>query len=362
MKTPLCLAVLFASMVLGSACSSNNLQNSQMTLSNPHHMTGVEAQQKASRLLVTDPVVQRLMQHVQALENIGVQHGGHRAVGSTGGMATAEYIIAQAKKNGFEAQILPFEHRTDIVGQNILVEIQGKDMNHAAILGAHYDSVKQGPGINDNASGVAVLLELLQQYAQHRIQPQYTLYFAFWDAEEDGLGGSRDFVAKMTDQQLRGIKAYINLDMVGTQYPDIVITDADHSSLVELEAQFKENGVSPADYLPVLNGLKTRPTHTGDAALENHLKDFFQQKQLEVKEDLSTLAASDTAPFLGKVPVTSIMFLHEQQRQGEQEGEVILDFVPCYHQACDTLKLVNPQSMKLALEAIQYLMQQLQAE
>lgn len=60
--------------------------------------------------------------------------------------------------------------------------------------------------------------------------------------------------------------------------------------------------------------------------------------------------------FLGKVPVTSIISFNEQERPGEYEGESILDFAPCHHQACDTSEHVDPQSMVLSYDAIQHLL------
>lgn len=176
---------------------------------------------------------------------------------------------------GLSAQILPFENRNKIVGQNIFVEIKGSNPNQATIIGAHYDSVKTGPGINDNGSGVAVLLELIHEYAKQKQQPNQSIYLAFWDSEEDGIGGSQHFVSKMTEEQLKGISAYINVDMVGTKDPRILIADVDKSSLVDMEAQFKATGLPEQDYKPIIDDLKSLPTHPGDGALENHLKGFF---------------------------------------------------------------------------------------
>lgn len=315
-----------------------------------------------SKMNETDLVEHRLMNHLSTFEKIAAQHGGNRAVGTEGGKATAAYIIAEVKKAGFSAQMLPFENRNKIVGQNILVEIKGQNINQAIIIGAHYDSVPTGPGINDNATGVAVLLELLQQYAHNKTQPKNTLYLAFWDSEEDGIGGSQDFVSKTTPEQLKKIKAYINVDMVGTKNPNILIADVDKSSLADMQAQFKAIGLAEADYKPIIDGLKTLPSHPGDTALENNLKSFFKEKNLAVKEDITTLTASDTAPFLGKVPVTSIILFNEQERPGANEGEVILDFAPCYHQACDISEHVDPKSMVLTLNAIQHLLKETNAQ
>lgn len=341
-KNKVYLSAVISSLLMLTACSTSPVQN----------------QQNAS-VKVVNSLEQNLMSHLTELEKIAAQHGGNRAVGTEGGKASAAYIIAEAKKAGFSAQVLPFENRNKIVGQNIIVEIKGQNPNQATIIGAHYDSVTTGPGINDNGTGVAVLLELIKQQAETKSQPKNTLYFAFWDSEEDGIGGSLDFVKKMSAEQLKGINAYINVDMVGTKEPNILIADVDKSSLKDMEVQFKADGLEESVYKPLIDGLKTLPSHSGDTALENHLTSFLKQKNLSYKEDISTLTASDTAPFLGKVPVTSIMLLNEQTRPGENKGEEILDFAPCYHQACDTSEHVDPKSMILTMNAIQHLLKAL---
>ena len=340
MKKILCLTALMTSIFMLSACSHTPNQNQQVT----------------TQINTSNLIEQRLMSHLSALEDIAAAHGGNRAVGTDGGKVTATYIIEEAKKAGLHAQMLPFENRNKIVGQNIIIEIKGKNPDLATIIGAHYDSVTTGPGINDNGTGVAVLLELLQHYSKSENHPQNTIYLAFWDSEEDGIGGSQDFVAKMTPEQLKGIKAYINVDMVGTKNPNILVADVDKSSLKDLEAQFKSAGLSESDYKPMIDGLKSLPSHPEDTTLEEHLKSFFKAKNLTIKEDITTLTASDTAPFLGKVPVTSIILFNEQERPGANDGEIILDFAPCYHQACDSKDLVDPKSMIMALEAIQHLL------
>lgn len=283
--------------------------------------------------------------HLQALETIAEQHGGNRAVGTAGGEASARYILNEAKKAGLTAQMLPFENREKTVGQNIIVEISGQSKDRAIIVGAHYDSVTTGPGINDNGSGVALLLELMRHYAAQGIQPKHSIYLAFWDSEEVGIAGSHAFVSKMSAEQLKGIQAYINVDMVGTRNPTIQIADGDQSSIDVMEKMLKAQGMAEKDYKPVTETLRQIPFHQGDLALEKHLNAFFKAKGMQTKEDVSILTASDTAPFLGKVPVASLVFLNEQMH-----GDV-LEFAPCYHQACDKSDLVDPTSIQLAAEA-----------
>lgn len=292
----------------------------------------------------------RMMNHLNAFQNIAQNNAGNRATGSKGGEASTQYILEQVKKSGYDVQILAFENREKAVGQNILVEIPGKNKDQAILVGAHYDSVKMGPGINDNASGTALLLDLVQEMSEKKVQPEHSIYVAFWDSEEEGIAGSKAYVDKLTEQQLKGIKAYINVDMVGTKDPEILIADADKSSVNDMENMLKERGMAEKDYKPLLDGLRNVPSHAGDQALEESLKAFFKAKNLKIKEDVSTLTASDTAPFLGKVPVTSLILFNEKMK-----GDV-LEFAPCYHAACDTVDKVDPQSMQIAAEALVHLL------
>lgn len=294
----------------------------------------------------------KMMVHLQNFQNIAEKNAGNRAVGTQGGLASAEYILNEVKKAGLQPQIIAFENREKTVGQNIFVEIPGQSKDSAIFVGAHYDSVKMGPGINDNATGVALLLELMP-YLKAQKNLKHSIYLAFWDSEEVGIAGSQAYSAKLSEAQLKGIRAYINVDMVGTKNPEILIADADKSSVNEMEAMLKQRGMAKADYQPLIDGLRSIPSHAGDLALEQKLKQFFQQRNLKVKEDVSTLTASDTAAFLGKVPVTSIIFFNEQLK-----GDV-LEFAPCYHQACDTLDKVDPKSLSLAGDAVLYLLSEL---
>ena len=296
---------------------------------------------------------QDLMAHLTVLEKIAKEHGGNRAIGTEGGLLTAKYIDAYVREMGLDTSKLIFENRNKLVGQNLIVEIPGQSKDTAIIVGGHYDSVPNGPGINDNGSGVAVLLELIKYYATQKEKPKHTLYFAFWDSEEDGIGGSTDFVKNLSPKQLQGIQAYINLDMVGTKNPTIQIADGDKSSIDEMENLFKANGASEADYQPLIESLAQLPSHPKDQQLEQYQRQFFQSKGITVKDDLTTLTASDTAPFLGKVPVTSFIFFNEQLKGNE------LEFAPCYHKACDTIDLVDAQSMQLSGEAVMNLIQKL---
>ena len=106
--------------------------------------------------------------------------------------------------------------------RNILAKIEGKNPNEIVIVGAHYDHLGIDPtldgdqiynGADDNASGVQAVLQIARAFVATGVQPERTVMFAFWDGEEKGLLGSRDFVAKAPD--IKNVKAYLNFDMIG---------------------------------------------------------------------------------------------------------------------------------------------------
>jgi len=81
------------------------------------------------------------------------------------------------------------------------------------LVGAHYDSIEAGPGANDNASGVAVLLETARALAASGDSDGVCL--AAFGAEEIGLAGSRRFVADLSTGERGALQGMVNLDMVG---------------------------------------------------------------------------------------------------------------------------------------------------
>ena len=72
----------------------------------------------------------------------------------------------------------------------MIAQTRTGDPNNVVMAGAHLDSVFAGPGINDNGSGSATLLELGKQISNLNIHPDQRLRFAWWGAEEEGLVGS----------------------------------------------------------------------------------------------------------------------------------------------------------------------------
>jgi Zn-dependent M28 family amino/carboxypeptidase len=97
---------------------------------------------------------------------------------------------------------------------NVLAETATGDPEHVVMLGAHLDSVPAGPGVNDNGSGTATVLEVAKQFAA--CSPNHKVRFAWWGAEEWGLHGSNQYVAALSDDELAQLALYLNFDMLAS--------------------------------------------------------------------------------------------------------------------------------------------------
>ncbi len=121
---------------------------------------------------------------------------------------------------------------------NVIGVVRGRDpalADEAVIIGAHYDGLGLGGpgsldpvpgeihnGADDNASGVAALIELAQFFAYPTNRPDRTLVFVAFGAEEEGMLGSALFVAQPT-LPVSDISAMLNLDMIGRLEEALVI-------------------------------------------------------------------------------------------------------------------------------------------
>ena len=122
-------------------------------------------------------------------------------------------------------EVLPAETRTDF---NVIAELDGKNDDNVVMAGAHLDSVIEGPGINDNGSGSAAILETALMMANTK--PENTLRFAWWAGEEQGLVGSTDYVEGLSPAERDRIALYLNYDMVGSPNYIFMVYDADEST------------------------------------------------------------------------------------------------------------------------------------
>ena len=142
---------------------------------------------------------QKLLAHVRALN--------YRRYSELERSRTRNYLIKSLKQFGWKPELQTFEG-----GVNIFTQRPGTDAKAGSILvAAHYDTVLTSPGADDNATGVAVVLEVARLLGS--LSTSRTLQLAFFDREELGLLGSRAFVADK--KHLENLQGAIILDMVG---------------------------------------------------------------------------------------------------------------------------------------------------
>jgi len=123
-------------------------------------------------------------------------------------------VVDTLSAAGYRPEIEPFVVG-DVSSVNVLADSasSGSDL---VIVGAHLDSVAAGPGVNDNASGVAALLAIAEELAALPA-PDAVVRFAFWGAEEEGRRfGSGAYVDALPAEERDRIVAYLNVDMLAS--------------------------------------------------------------------------------------------------------------------------------------------------
>jgi Zn-dependent M28 family amino/carboxypeptidase len=226
-----------------------------------------------------------------------------------------------------------FVELTTFTSENVIAELPGKNDDNVVMAGAHLDSVPAGPGINDNGSGSAALLEIAQNLANHR--PVNTVRFAWWGAEELGLIGSTEWVAQRSPEELAEIALYLNFDMIGSPNYFIGVYDADQSSY-------------------------TAPVAVPDGSIA--IEDVFESYYTLVGEpydDTEFSGRSDYQAFINNdIPSSGLFTGAEVQKTAEQAaiwgGTVGAQFDPCYHQACDTFANNADHALDINTDAIAF--------
>lgn len=163
--------------------------------------------------------MKRANEHIKYLsENIGV-----RVAGSKEEKKAADYIYNQFKSMGYNVNIQKFNH---ILGKSRNIEAvkspSGKDENDTdeiVYITAHYDSFEKSPGANDNASGIACMLEIANIIKDLDIDRE--VRFVAFGSEELGLFGSSNYIYNLKDKEIEKSIGCFNIDMVATAYNGI---------------------------------------------------------------------------------------------------------------------------------------------
>lgn len=241
-------------------------------------------------------------------DGTSIQHG----IPVVGASFADGVALAQDGSTAF-VEVPPIQTREDF---NVIAELPGRNDDNVVMAGAHLDSVIQGPGINDNGSGSGALLEIALSLS--KLNPENTLRFAWWAAEEQGLVGSEDYVTGLSQTELDRIAAYLNFDMIASPNFIYGVYDADESSFAA----------------PV-------PVPDGSEALEDLFETYFTWQEIPY-EDSEFSGRSDYQAFINNdIPASGLFTGAEVPKTEEQEdiweGVAGAQYDPCYHLACDSL-------------------------
>jgi Zn-dependent M28 family amino/carboxypeptidase len=238
--------------------------------------------------------------------------------------AVGEALYADAQAGPTTAHVVVDATTTPNTEVNVIADSPSGRSNRTIVVGAHLDSVPEGPGINDNGSGTSAILEIAEQAARLDQNPRNRLRFAFWGAEEAGLVGSTAYVNELVASGgIDEIEANLNFDMVGS--PNFVrfVYDGDTS-----------------DTPPPPGGAPD-----GSGQIERLFTRYFSSQGL-VSDPTPFNGRSDYGPFIANgVPAGGLFTGAEGIKTARQEaiygGFAGLAYDPCYHQACDTFFNLN---------------------
>lgn len=155
---------------------------------------------------------ERLARHVHVLAT----EFGDRSVGSIGLRAAQHYIADIFASLGYPVQA----HEFDFDGHrlcNLVAEVKGESPDEIVVVGAHYDTVPGSPGADDNASGVAALLEIMRALSE--LRPSRTLRFVAFSNEEHCFAPAETMGSYIYARECRAasenIVAMLSLEMLG---------------------------------------------------------------------------------------------------------------------------------------------------
>jgi len=236
----------------------------------------------------------------------------------------SSFAIGEAlAADGAEARVAVDAETLRRVSANVIADAPLGNPDETIVVGGHLDSVEEGPGINDNGSAIATMLETAIQMSELGfLDPDTTplqnrLRFAWWGVEELGLVGSSYYVANLLDTELAQIKANLNFDMIGSPNYARFVYDGDGS---DTEVEGPE----------------------GSAFIEWMFRDYFDTRGL-AHSPTEFSGRSDYGPFIEVGIPAGGLFTGAEGIKTEEEvglygGTAGEAYDPCYHEACDTFE------------------------
>ena len=259
--------------------------------------------------------------------------------GYTGGIPalSATYPLGEqlAGTPGLTLRLFANVSRVPATTVNVLADSKWGDRDHVVVVGAHLDSVPEGAGMSDNATGSATLIEVAEQLS--RTKTQNRLRFAWWGAEEAGLVGSTHYVTDLAANDpdgLADLELYLNFDMIGSPNYGLFRLDGDGSD-------FGTAGPDGSDEI-------------------EHLFTRFYEDVREVPTEASAFdGRSDYQPFINNgVPAGGLRTGSDGIKTAAQVakwgGTAGIQYDPCYHSACDDIDNISREALEINADGVAY--------
>jgi aminopeptidase S len=215
-------------------------------------------------------------------------------------------------------------------GRNVIAQTRTGDPGRVVMIGAHLDSVPEGPGIVDNGSGVATLLEIATRLgAEPSVQNK--VRFAFFDQEETGRQGPTSYVESLSAADRKKIELYLNVDMVASPNAGYFVQGGEGDD---------EETAGPA----------------GSATIGKVFADQLAKSGVTSPEIIE-FVGDDESPFIeAGIPVGGAENGDAEEKTAKQAkawgGRAGQVYDRCYHESCDTIDNVNREVLNHYLRAL----------
>ncbi|WP_433120679.1 M28 family peptidase [Micromonospora sp. CA-246542] len=280
----------------------------------------------AAVLAAPDISVTNVQAHLTQFNSIASSNGGNRRAGSAGYTASLSYVKGKLQAAGYTVSEQYCSSCT-YPSNNLIAEWPGGPADQVVMFGAHLDSVSAGPGINDNGSGSATLLENALVLAAQNPTVTKKVRFAWWTDEEQGLNGSRFYVNSLNSTQRGYIKGYYNFDMVGSTNGGYFINRVSSTTAAPLKAYWDSLGLQPEENVE------------GQGRSDDY---YFQQAGIPTSGYAAGASARKTS-----------------SQAAKWGGTANAAYDSCYHRSCDTTANVSATVLNRSADGVAYALWQL---
>ncbi|MGW2042279.1 M28 family peptidase [Streptomyces virginiae] len=265
--------------------------------------------------------VANVQAHLAQFNTIAGQNGGHRRAGSAGYTQSLAYVKGKLQAAGYTVTEQNCSSCT-YPSNNLIADWPGGPADQTVMFGAHLDGVSAGPGINDNGSGSATLLENALVLAQKNPTMTKHVRFAWWTDEEQGLNGSEFYVNQLSSAQRAAIKGYYNFDMVGSTNGGYFINNLNSATAAPLKAYWTSLNLAPEE------------NTEGQGRSDDY---SFQQGGIPTSGYAAGASARKTSAQASK-----------------WGGTANAAYDPCYHSSCDTTNNINATVLNRSADGVAY--------